>query len=291
MSTQPPVTPSDPTATLQHLGLTLEAYADAKKLPIEFLKDCGLRTQGSTVRVPYFGIDGRESNAVRYRSALEGKNRFKWGYGSKSFLYGLDRLANARTHGSIVIVEGESDCHTLWHHAFLAVGVPGATSFKAKWLTHFAEINTLYIVIEPDAGGEQMLGWIAKQPQVFKDRVQLVRLSEQKDPSALHLDDSDRFKSRFREALKTAEPWAAHEAQQREALATDAWAQCEALAHKPDILHELNHSLERCGMVGERRAASLVYLAVTNRVLDAPVSICVKGPIECWQILHRQKCS
>ena len=105
MSTQPPVTPSDPTATLQHLGLTLEAYADAKKLPIEFLKDCGLRTQGSTVRIPYFGIDGRESNAVRYRSALEGKNRFKWGYGSKPFLYGLDRLANTRTHGSIVIVE------------------------------------------------------------------------------------------------------------------------------------------------------------------------------------------
>src|SRR3954453_12262013 len=34
----------------------------------------------------------------------------------------------------------------------------------------------------------------------------------------------------------------------------------------------------RLGVVGERRGAKLIYLAVTSRLLDRPVSVAVKGP-------------
>jgi hypothetical protein len=36
--------------------------------------------------------------------------------------------------------------------------------------------------------------------------------------------------------------------------------------------------LSRIGVVGERRATKLIYLAVTSRLLDRPVSVAVKGP-------------
>jgi hypothetical protein len=36
--------------------------------------------------------------------------------------------------------------------------------------------------------------------------------------------------------------------------------------------------LSRLGLVGERRAAKLIYLALTSRLLDRPVSVAVKGP-------------
>ena len=283
MGTDTPLSPPKTTATVQPPGLTLEAYADAKRLPVEELTTYGLttlasKTQEPKVRIPYRFVDGRESNAVRYRMSLEGTHRFTWRKGSKLTPYGFERLADARAHGSIVVVEGESDCHTLWHHEIPAVGVPGASTFKSEWLTHLDDIPTIYVIIEPDRGGEQMLSWIAKQPSEFTDRVRLVRLTDHKDPSDLHVDDPDSFKSRFGEALGAAEPWAHHEAQQRNALATDALAKCEPLAKKPDILRELDRSLERSGLVGERPAAYLSYLAITSHVLDEPVSVVIKGP-------------
>ena len=215
---------------------------------------------------------------MRYRTALEGKDRFNWRKGSKPTPYGLERIADARAHGSIVVVEGESDVQTCWHHGYDAVGLPGASSFKPEWLTYFDDIPTIHIVIEPDAGAKQMLGWIAKQPQEFQDRVRLVRLTDHKDPSALHLDDPEGFTSRFREALEAVETWVAYEDRQRWVRSEAALQDCEALAHKPDILQELDRSLERSGLVGERPAAYLTYLAITSRVFDAPVSVCLKGP-------------
>ena len=145
MGTDTPLSPPETTATVQPPGLTLEEYAAKKGLPVEKLRQWGLSTQDGTVRIPYFGIDGRES-AVRYRRSLAGpkRERFRWRKGSKPTLYGLERLADARAHGSIVVVEGESDCHTLWHHEYPAVGVPGASTFKSEWLTHLDDIPTIY---------------------------------------------------------------------------------------------------------------------------------------------------
>src|SRR5262245_11848015 len=116
----------DNTATAQHpVGCTLRDYAEAKKLPIDFLKSLGLRDihLGDTpvIRIPYQAVDGSEAS-VRFRSALKGDNRFKWRKGSKASLYGLNRLGEAREAGTITLVEGESDCHTLWHSGFPAIG-------------------------------------------------------------------------------------------------------------------------------------------------------------------------
>ncbi len=51
-----------------------------------------------------------------------------------------------------------------------------------------------------------------------------------------------------------------------------------AIAQDPDILGRFVAALQGGGVVGEERAARLLYLAVTSRLLDRPVSVAVKGP-------------
>jgi putative DNA primase/helicase len=127
--------PPRSTATLQ--PCTLEAYAEKTKLPAAFLRKLGLSEipymGKGAIRIPYLKEDGSEG-AVRFRLALEkspeGDDLFRWRKDSKPCLYGLWRLGQARELGYVFLVEGESDCHTLWYHGFPALGVPGASNWR-----------------------------------------------------------------------------------------------------------------------------------------------------------------
>ena len=57
-----------------------------------------------------------------------------------------------------------------------------------------------------------------------------------------------------------------------------AVANCEDLAKSPNILDVFAGDLARTGFAGEERAAKLLYLVLTSRLLDRPVSVAVKGP-------------
>jgi hypothetical protein len=46
----------------------------------------------------------------------------------------------------------------------------------------------------------------------------------------------------------------------------------------PNILERFAKDLARSGVAGESRVAKLLYLAVTSRILERPVSVAVKGP-------------
>ncbi len=259
-------------------ALTLADYAAAKGLPVEFLQGCHLTEfnyRGNpAVRIPYLA-DSTEELAVRFRIALAG-DRFRWKSDCKPHLYGLDRLAAARTRGIVVLVEGESDCHTLWFHGIPALGVPGAANWKEERDARQLDgIETIFVVIEPDRGGEAVKSWLSRS--TIRHRARLVRLPT-KDPSALHLDDAAQFKRRWQEACDAAVPWQSEEAAADATRRQDAWQECSALAQEPDILASFAADLERAGMVGEQRAAKLIYLTVVSRLLDRPVSLAIKGP-------------
>jgi hypothetical protein len=53
---------------------------------------------------------------------------------------------------------------------------------------------------------------------------------------------------------------------------------CRTLAREQRILDRLRELLPTIGLVGEDENALLLYLAVTSRLLDNPVSVAVKGP-------------
>ena len=62
--------------------------------------------------------------------------------------------------------------------------------------------------------------------------------------------------------------------QQRE----EAWETCKDLARQPRILDCLVNELQVFGVVGEWRAAKLIYMVLTSRLLDKPISAAIKGP-------------
>ena len=161
------------------------------------------------VRIPYRGAGGVDA-ATRYSLRLArvegGDDRFRWKAGDKPCLYGLDRLDLARERGYVVLVEGESDCHTLWCQGEPALGLPGAATWREERdAPHLAGIPVVYVVVEPDRGGEAVRRWLATS--AIRDRAKLVDLGAFKDPSALYLDAPDRFEERWKAALDGAVPW------------------------------------------------------------------------------------
>jgi hypothetical protein len=190
-------------------GLTLARYAEAKGLPVEFLRDCGLSqiTIGGApaVKIAYYDTAGEEL-AVRFRFALEtGKGRFRWKTGSKTTLYGLERLDVARAAGELPVVEGESDVQTLAFHGITSVGLPGADAWREEWADLLDGIDRVLVVLEPDQGGAAMRKWLGRSR--LRDRAHLVMLTPYKDPSALYLADRTGFRAAWEAAVARAVPW------------------------------------------------------------------------------------
>jgi hypothetical protein len=259
-------------------GLTLDQYAAAKNIPADFLRTIGLNEfsydRATALRIPYYGVAGEE-RPVRIRFALDG-DRFRWKSGSNPILYGLNRIEDARRGGAVVLVEGEWDCQTLWFHGIAALGIPGAANWREGRDAQFLEgINTIYVVIEPDRGGDAVREWLARSS--IRHRASLITLPS-KDPSAMHLEGPGEFLERWQAACDEAIPWSQVAAESAAIERSDAWKLCGALAGKSEILEELDQILSELGLVGERCAAKLIYLAITSRCLDRPVSIAVNGP-------------
>src|SRR5262249_32006311 len=143
-------------------GLTLAEYAEKKQLSVEFLRSCGLSEityfGKPAVRMEYRGSNG-ELVAVRFRVAMTG-DRFRWRKGDKVYPYGAWRLSEAKAKGYVTIGEGESDGHVLWFHGEPYLGSPGADTWQEAWADLLEGIANIYVVVEPDQGGEAVKKWL-----------------------------------------------------------------------------------------------------------------------------------
>jgi len=267
-------------AVEQAAGLTLAQYAAAKKLPAEFLRKLGARDLHlgglPAIAFPYRNSEGDEA-AVRFRLAMNAtEERFRWRNGSKPFLYGLWRFHRFRNASYICLPEGESDSQTLWYHGFPALGLPGAASWKEEWASLFESFERIYVPIEPDKGGETVLSRLANSK--IREKVRLMQLTGAKDISELYLHDPSNFVRNLKVALKAAQPWAEHEKAENEKRAAALRVECEEIAVSRDILDDFAAQLAESGLAGEGRKVKLLYLALSSRLLQKPVSIGVKGP-------------
>uniref|UniRef100_A0A7C5AM47 Zinc finger CHC2-type domain-containing protein n=1 Tax=Desulfobacca acetoxidans TaxID=60893 RepID=A0A7C5AM47_9BACT len=139
-------------------GLTLEAFAEAKRLPIDFLQEHGvIEVKGGNGRpyvvFEYRGLGGKvipEANRLRFSMAERPIAK----RGGKPALYGLWRQAELLAEeGELLLVEGESDALTAWLYGLPAVGVPGKTLLKTLDPQFFQAFRSLYVWEEPDAEG------------------------------------------------------------------------------------------------------------------------------------------
>jgi hypothetical protein len=253
---------------------SLAQYAKDKQLPESFLRCLGLSDRKtssvSAVRMPYRDAMGKEVSA-RYRCAATGDHRFRWTQGSKVLLYGLDRLD--RNVGYVHLVEGDSDAQTLWFHGEPALGVPGATVWKPEWAERLDGL-TVYVWREPDKAGSEFVQRIA---QSLPDIKVLAPPPGRKDISDCHLlgDDVPAVMARLRASAKS---YRAIRAEQASAAGAEAKLAAGALLGSPNLLDQFVELCRAQGLVGEERTVKLLYLALTSRLLQRPVSVIVKGP-------------
>jgi hypothetical protein len=270
--------------TQSRSGLTLAEYSEHKKLPIDELRGYGLNEftypdRRRVIRIPYFDAEGKEAS-VRFRLAI-GKedgidHRFRWKRGCRVLPYGMWKLSEAKKAGYIVVVEGESDCHTLWHHKIPVLGIPGADTWRDEWATYLEAIPDVYLVVEPDKAGESLRDRLMQSD--LRENLQLLDFGKRKDPSGLYLADPDGFPEAWKEILSKAARSTDTQQLRIDEARKDAWEQCKDLATRPRILNEFVRAMHAAGAVGEERAAKITYLCVTSRLFPRPVSAAVKGP-------------
>jgi hypothetical protein len=229
------------------------------------------------IRIPYRDQRGSEV-AVRFRTALEKSaevdDRFRWRKGSKILLYGLWRMPSTN---ELVLCEGESDCQTLWLSGFAALGVPGAGNWnEERDAAVLDNVDKIFVVIEPDKGGEAVRTWLAKSR--IAARANLIFLDGFKDVSALFLDDPAQFAARFETEKRRAVPMSSLLNEEDIRKKSTAWEKCKSLAQSENVLEAFNQALNTRGVVGEERTAKLLYLALTTRFFSRPVSVAIKGP-------------
>src|SRR4051794_24998388 len=115
------------------LGLTVEAYAARKGFDPEKLARWGVRTSENPytgepcVALPYYDLAGQLARS-KYRTPI----RTYWDQqeGAPRTLYGLWWLPKVSAARPVILVEGESDCHAAWTHRVLALGLPGANTWR-----------------------------------------------------------------------------------------------------------------------------------------------------------------
>jgi putative DNA primase/helicase len=141
-------TPSDP--------VTVEALAKKKRLPMAFLEELGLNNDARTVVIPYRLTDGTRAPRHRRRLGLvagDGGSVWTGPKGQPIVPYGLDRL-EGEGRPFCFLVEGESDCWTLWYAELPALGIPGASMTHVLDGSHVAQFSRLYVWREPGVGGD-----------------------------------------------------------------------------------------------------------------------------------------
>ncbi|MBE9515078.1 MAG: hypothetical protein IMY79_02950 [Chloroflexi bacterium] len=256
-------------------GLTLDHYAEAKKLPRNFLVDIlGLRERhdqyGKRIAIPYMNEDGEEV-AIRYRHSWTGDRRFSWRKGDKPLPYGLQRLRTAREKGFIILVEGESDAQTLWHQDLPALGIPGSSAWKDEWTSYLDGISIIYALKELDKGGD---AFIARLGSSLKEKLRVVTLDGVKDISELYLKNGDEFKENLGIALTRAD---VYEPTPSMTVSPEVTAKVEELLKAPDLIQRFLDITSHLGIVGEETNRIILFLACISRIMPNPLALTIKG--------------
>lgn len=190
---------------------TLDQYAQEKHLERDFLEavfnlsDYRARNGNTSVKIPYLGIDGK-IYATRYRHSPKSDPRFTWQKGSKVCLYGLQFWESIRESGSVILVEGESDCQTLTRLGLHSLGVPGASTLNDEAAQSLQGLK-IYLHVEPDKGGQVFLTKCTeKLKSAGIEEIYKISCSDlgAKDPSELYIRDGEQAGEEIQNLINNA---------------------------------------------------------------------------------------
>jgi putative DNA primase/helicase len=132
-------------------AVTVARLAKAKGLPVKTLVCFGVRDCDAGVLFSYLDPSG-ERGRTRLRTALRGVDGSSWLPGDDAPIVAYSSptaLLFAEVEGFQIVVEGESDCWTAWHHALPAVGIPGAENWDVLTIAHLP-VTEVFIQVEPE---------------------------------------------------------------------------------------------------------------------------------------------
>lgn len=167
----------------------------------------------------------------------------------------------------VILVEGESDCQTLWYNKLSAVGLPGASTYDdERDAPYFAKFEIVYVVIEPDEGGKTLLEAITASKIAHKVKVIFCVEANIKDVSDLYCQSPDTFKARVDELMQNAQSLAEAGAHAPLPTAQECAAKAQVIFESSEsILPQFGQDLRKTGYAGDIKLAQLAYLSLHTR--------------------------
>lgn len=191
--------------------LTLESLSAAKGLAIATLTDNHVTPATHGISFQYSNAQGEVTGAKirRYLGGGPAGKGFSWSRGpndEKPTLYGLWRLERDYANDNrVIICEGETDALTLWQFGYTALALPGASMWREEWAQLIPAGAKVYVVIEPDQGGQTVEAAFRKSS--LKKHTRFIRMPETaKDPNSLHMASETGFSDDFDKLMQDAEP-------------------------------------------------------------------------------------
>lgn len=271
--------PLTPTALTVVNGVNLNTLAEAKRLPVDFLKSLGigdLKYNGqAAVRIPYYGENGQEL-AVRFRLSLTGDNRFKWRKGDRAMPYGLNRLDKIKKAGWVLIVVGESDYWTCLLHDIPVLAAPGKGIWPPSW-GDYTKGGEVYVWQEPGEGD-----FVLRVLKGAPDLRYIQAPDGIKDISEAHIQGHD-IPALIEELKAKAESGQELKAQYNNERLGQLYIEAKAVIEAEDPLELVKDALRELGYGGDLKPVQITYLAVTSRLLAMrdgamPVHLVLIGP-------------
>jgi 5S rRNA maturation endonuclease (ribonuclease M5) len=113
-----------------------------------------------SIWLPYYKRDGTLFRAKQF--APDGRSWWLGGQGKGQIPYGLEQLE--RGGKALVLTEGESDTLALrlaWPESIVAIGIPGASSWKSEWKQIADGFERVYLSFDGDEAGGRLAEAVA----------------------------------------------------------------------------------------------------------------------------------
>lgn len=268
--------------------MTLQEYAISKGFTLEELRRFGVNVRQGRVAIPFKVRDG-SVHRHQFVSTDPGK-RFTWETGDGmegTIVYGLDRPV---PWGALLwLVEGASDCWSLWLAGQAAIGLPGATNVKPLAAVDFQDVKTIAVIEEPDSAGQRMphLAATTLYDAGFQGDVVRVSLNPFKDAREAFIADRSKFRKVLELAWKSRTPIPRPEpVKSRQRNLFQAVTMAEAFDSDTAIAHLVEGLVPRGGsmVVGAKKKVgkSVLLMNLARAVARGETFLgrrCQKGPV------------
>lgn len=205
-----------------------------------------------------------------------GRDVWEWNLqGVRLVLYRLPELIAAPREELVLECAGEKDTERARKLGFTATTNPlGEGKWREEYAEHF-QGRDVAVVVHNDAPGRKHAEDVAQSLHGQAASVKVVELPDVPEDGGDLVDwtDAGGTAEGLRQLIEEAPLWGPPPPPDEA-----AWAVCKDLARRENITADFADALKQSGVAGEGRLLRLVYLTLTSRRLDKPVSVAVKGP-------------